>query len=89
VPTVQESQPEFLDYGIINSGLNYSPKPIKVLSYNIWNLNYDEASTYEEKMTTIIKQVQAIDADIIGFQEVRFSNVDYPRYISRILCNAP
>jgi hypothetical protein len=89
LPMVQESQTEFLDYSIINSGLNYNPKPIKILSSNIWNLNYDQASTYEEKMRSIIKQVQASDADIIGFQEVRFSNVDYPRYISRILCNAP
>jgi hypothetical protein len=87
VPMLQESQPQFLDYSFIGS--THKSKPIKVLSYNIWNLNYDEESTYETKMRTIIKHVQALDVDIIGFQEVRFSNVDYPRYISRILCKAP
>jgi endonuclease/exonuclease/phosphatase family metal-dependent hydrolase len=91
VPVVQESPSEFLDYGFISSGgLNHNSKPIKVLSYNIWNLNYYEGTTYEQKMLAITKEVQALDVDIIGFQEVRFSNIHYPRrYISRIICNAP
>uniref|UniRef100_A0A6B2L8B9 Endonuclease/exonuclease/phosphatase domain-containing protein n=1 Tax=Arcella intermedia TaxID=1963864 RepID=A0A6B2L8B9_9EUKA len=50
---------------------------IKLMSYNIWNLNPEE--DYFTKMRIISKQIKAINPDVIGFQEVRFSNIDYPR----------
>eukprot|EP01129_Flabellula_baltica_P000023 TRINITY_DN10022_c0_g1_i1.p1 TRINITY_DN10022_c0_g1~~TRINITY_DN10022_c0_g1_i1.p1 ORF type:complete len:428 (+),score=79.68 TRINITY_DN10022_c0_g1_i1:3-1286(+) len=47
---------------------------IRIMSYNVWNLN----KPYEYRMGKLIKQIKEIDPDIIGFQEVRFSNYEYP-----------
>ena len=47
---------------------------IRILTYNVWNFN----KPYKKRMEKLKKQIEEIDPDIIGFQEVRYSNYEYP-----------
>jgi endonuclease/exonuclease/phosphatase family metal-dependent hydrolase len=46
----------------------YDSQHIRVLSYNIWNLN----PPWDERLNLISTQVEDINPDLIAFQEVRF-----------------
>eukprot|EP01125_Pyxidicula_operculata_P000761 TRINITY_DN10691_c0_g1_i1.p1 TRINITY_DN10691_c0_g1~~TRINITY_DN10691_c0_g1_i1.p1 ORF type:complete len:433 (-),score=75.36 TRINITY_DN10691_c0_g1_i1:194-1492(-) len=47
---------------------------ISVMSFNIWNLN----PPYIERINKIVQLIKKHSPDIIGFQEVRISNIEYP-----------
>lgn len=46
----------------------YNNEQIRVLSYNIWNLN----PPWQDRLDIIEKQIKEINPPIIAFQEVRF-----------------
>lgn len=46
---------------------------IKMVSFNIWNVN----PPWPERMRMLAEQVEVEDADIIGWQEVRY---DWSKY---------
>jgi endonuclease/exonuclease/phosphatase family metal-dependent hydrolase len=46
----------------------------RVVTYNLWNFN----TPYFERLELIINILRELNADIIGLQEVKYSNFDYP-----------
>jgi len=61
----------------VNDNVHNSPNiPFKfsVLSYNLWNFS----PHYKERMGLITDQIRKLQPDIVGLQEVRYSNHEYP-----------
>jgi endonuclease/exonuclease/phosphatase family metal-dependent hydrolase len=58
------------------SSLSYlnGKNSIRVITYNLWNFN----APYFERLELIIKFLRELNADIVGLQEVKYTNFDYP-----------
>ncbi|EGD82495.1 hypothetical protein PTSG_03143 [Salpingoeca rosetta] len=46
-------------------------RPLRIASYNIWNINEFDDGTYEERLNRLAAHVRTEDPDVIAFQEVR------------------
>lgn len=56
------------------SSLHEPPNTLKVVSYNIWNFE----KPYHKRMDMIAHQLSELNPHIIGLQEVRLSDHEYP-----------
>jgi hypothetical protein len=46
----------------------------RVLTYNLWNFN----TPYFERLELITKNIRDLNADLVGLQEVKYTNFEYP-----------
>jgi endonuclease/exonuclease/phosphatase family metal-dependent hydrolase len=61
-----------------NECTNKSENKLKVMTYNIWNLNKGKDFEYLDRVDMITEQILSLNIDVVAFQEVRISNFEYP-----------
>jgi hypothetical protein len=64
---------DFSSASFLSSNWNET-NTLRVVTYNLWNFN----APYFERLELMINILRELNADIIGLQEVKYSNFDYP-----------